>query len=66
MVNFKSTQTQEAEKSVFLNRILFSSLAILYLVTDYVLGLENVYNLNNMAYILHQNKHGHILLLLLT
>ena len=31
MVNFKSTQTQEAEKSVFLNRILFSSLAILLL-----------------------------------
>ena len=31
MVNFKSIQTQEAEKSVFLNRILFSSLAILLL-----------------------------------
>ncbi len=31
MDNFKSTQTQEAEKSVFLNRILFSSLAILFL-----------------------------------
>ena len=31
MSNFKTTQTQEAERSVFLNRILFSSLAILLL-----------------------------------
>ena len=29
--NFKTRQAQEAERSVFLNRILFSSLAILFL-----------------------------------
>ena len=31
MKNFKSKQTQEAEKSVFISRIIFSSLAILFL-----------------------------------
>ena len=31
MENFKSKQTQEAEKSVFISRIIFSSLAILFL-----------------------------------